>query len=121
MARRKIFYVVAEDPGQDGFTSETICNFGRTVGRVSDRRSHHERKSPQKVGRYVPLEVCFKATGSITEKERHIRRLTAGAMLDGHNRNSEWRKCHPRELIQKVMREANKRGWTCDVKFSCFT
>jgi hypothetical protein len=90
------------------------------VNSVSDRQSFHERNSTKMIGRYIPLEVYFKATGSIAYKERHIRRLTEEYMLDGHNRNSEWRKCHPRKLISDLKDEACKRGWGYEVEFSRF-
>jgi hypothetical protein len=116
----KTLYILAEEPGKGGYSSNTICKFGTTVNSVSDRRSLHVRKSPEKVGRYVPLELCFRAVGVIANKETHIRRLTEEWKPDDHHNLSEWRKCDPRKLIGRVKKIASDMGWDYGVEFSRF-
>jgi len=115
----KVFYILAEEPERGVYGPETLCKFGSTYGPVSRRRSEHERKAYRKYDRYAQLEVYFKATGAIVDKERHIRHRTEQWTKGPFRRSMEWRVCYPPKLAEVAMRVAEEGAGNFDVKYIC--
>ncbi|WP_263834375.1 hypothetical protein [Salinibacter sp.] len=112
----RIFYILADQPKDGIYSADTLCKFGVTTDSVSKRRNVHESRIAER-GRLVQFERYFEATGSITSKERCIRRLTKHQAIDEFASGHEWRKCNPKKLAELAMEIADEGAGTYEVHF----
>ena len=86
-----------------------LCKLGVTTKHPAVRCQENEYNLHQKWGIEADLAVVFAATGDITTAEKEIADHTLGWLPSGFQKNSEWRRCPPRELARTALLIAERR------------